>query len=425
VNSFTGVIRSTLGPLRLPGFPHLAGSYLVNELGNWLGEIALAILIFEATGSEVATAALFLAMQFVPALTTPPLVARLEAWPARRVLPALYTAEAASFALLAFLASDERFALAPVLILASLDGMLAVTARTITRASAAAVLAPAGQLREGNGLLNVGFTVGAAAGPALAGLVVAGAGVEVALLGDAASFLAVAILLAFARLPSAEISEGGWIPRLRSGFAYVRDRPALRDLLAAQGAAFIFFALVIPIEVAFAKETLDAGDFGYGLLLAAWGTGMVSGSFVFASLGRIPLTALIAFSTLTIGLAYLAISVSPTLAVACVASAAGGLGNGVQWVAIVTEVQELTHRAYQARVVSLLESIGSAMPGLGFVAGGVIAAVLSPRASYAVAGAGVLVVLAIAVIVLRKVRWERPEGPEEDALRRSDVISPA
>jgi MFS family permease len=413
------VIRSTLRPLRLPGFPHLAGSYFVNELGNWLGEIALAILIFEETGSEVATAGLFLGMQFVPALTTPPLVARLEAWPVRRVLPALYVAEAASFAFLAFLASDGRFSLAPVLVLASLDGMLAVTARTLTRASAAAVLAPAGQLREGNGLLNVGFTVGAAAGPALAGLVVAGAGVEVALLGDAASFLAVAILLGFARLPSGELSEGGWIKRLRSGFAYVRDRPALRNLLGAQAAAFVFFALVIPIEVAFAKETLDAGDFGYGLLLAAWGTGMVSGSFIFTSLRSVSLSALIAFSTMAIGLAYLAISVSPTLAVACLASAAGGLGNGIQWVALVTEVQELTHRAYQARVVALLESIGSAMPGIGFLAGGVIAATFSPRASYAVAGAGVLVVLAVAVILLRGTRWERPEGPDEDAVQAS------
>ena len=28
---------------------------------------------------------------------------------------------------------------------------------------------------------------------------------------------------------------------------------------------------LIPIEVVFAKETLDAGDSGYGALLSAWG----------------------------------------------------------------------------------------------------------------------------------------------------------
>jgi MFS family permease len=396
-------MRAALTPLRLRGFPHLAASYFVNELGNWLGEIALAIVIFEATGSEVATAGLFLGMQFVPAITTPALVTRLETLPVRRVLPALYVIEAAAFAALAVLAGDERFALAPVLALAAVDGICAVAARTLTRATAHAVLEPAGQLRAGNGLLNIGFTVGAAAGPALGGLVVAGAGAEAALVGDAVSFLAVAVLLGVAPgLPSPERVEAGWRQRLRGGLNYVRRHSALGGLIAAQAAAFVFFALVIPVEVAFAKATLDAGDFGYGLLLASWGTGMVTGSVLFASLRRISLLTLVAFSTAAIGVAYLATAVSPTLAVACCASVFGGLGNGVQWVALVTEVQELTERAYQARVVALLESAGSAMPGIGFLLGGLIAASATPRTSYAVAGAGVLLVLLIAVVWLQR-----------------------
>jgi len=47
-----------LRPLRLPGFPNLGLAYLVNELGNWLGEIALAVLVYDQTGSPMATAAL-------------------------------------------------------------------------------------------------------------------------------------------------------------------------------------------------------------------------------------------------------------------------------------------------------------------------------------------------------------------------------
>ena len=69
--------------------------------------------------------------------------------------------------------------------------------------------------------------------------------------------------------------------------------------------AFVFFALVIPIEVVFAIETLDAGDAGYGALLASWGAGMVIGSFAFAGLGSVPLPVLLALSTLAIGAAYL------------------------------------------------------------------------------------------------------------------------
>jgi MFS family permease len=401
-------MAASLRPLKLPAFGRLASAYLVNELGNWLGEIALAVLVFDQTDSTLATAALFLGVHFAPAFLTPPLVARLDGVSARRALPALYATEALAFGVLALLASD--FALVAVLAIATLDGAIASAARALTRASAAAVLAPAGQLREGNALLNVAFTAGAAVGPALGGVVVAGAGVETALFADAASFLTVAALLGATRnlpTPASEPSERGWTVRLRRGLAYVRERVPLRSLLGAQAAAFVFFAAVIPIEVALAKDTLGAGDLGYGLLLASWGAGMVVGSLVFTGLRRMPLRLLLIVSTLAIGGAYLGMGIAPSLAVACVASAVGGGGNGIQWVALVTAVQELTRATYQARVLALLEALASAMPGVGFLLGGAIAAVLNPRASFIVAGTGVIVVLAVAVVRLRHVEWHR------------------
>jgi MFS family permease len=384
----------------------------VNELGNWLGEIALAVLVFEETGSPVATAALFCAMQFLPALLGPPLVARVEHIPARTVLPALYAAEAAAFGALALLA--ENFTLAGVLVLAAFDGAIASAARALTRAAASAALTPAGQLREGNAILNVAFTAGAAVGPALAGLIIAGAGLGPALFADAASFFAVGALLALTPgLPTAvtdpaEQRGSHWLTRLRRSLGYVRGKIALRRLLAAQAAAFVFFALVLPIEVVFAKETLDAGDFGYGLLLASWGAGMLAGSLIFAVFARRTLRSLLVLSTAAIGLAYLGIAIAPTLAVACAASLLGGIGNGVQWIALVTAVQELTPQTFQARVLALLEALASAMPGVGFLIGGAVAVLLEPRAAFAVAGAGVLAVLTLATVALRRVDLATP-----------------
>src|SRR6266542_2589517 len=114
-------MRQALAPMRLGGFRHLAFAYSVNELGNWLGEIALAVLVFDETGSPLATAALFVGMQFLPAVFGQALVAT-----------------------------------------------LALAGRAFTRAATAAVLAPAGQLRQGNALLNLGFTAAGALGPLLA-----------------------------------------------------------------------------------------------------------------------------------------------------------------------------------------------------------------------------------------------------------------
>lgn len=408
----------SLAPLKLPGFSHLAGAYAVNELGNWIGEIALAVLVYDQTGSPLATAALFLGMQFAPGFLGQALVARVEPLGTRLMLPLLYVAEAATFVALA--ATADSFALWLVVALATIDGTLAIGARALTRASAAAVLTPHGLLREGNAVINVGFTGANAAGPALAGIAVAALGIETALLLDAVSFVLVALTLAVATsLPQVRAQPERWRARLREGFSYVARRPLLRRLMTMQAAAFVFFSLVLPIEIVYAKETLDVGDSGYGALLSAWGVGMVLGSLVFLAGRRVPMGALLFFSTLAISLSYLGMSIAGTLPVACAAAALGGAGNGVQWVSVMSTVQALTEDRFQARVAGLLESIAVAMPGIGFVAGGIITELLDPRAGFAVAGGGVLAVLLLAVAVLRNVEWSgagvaaAPGTPEE------------
>jgi MFS family permease len=412
-------MAAALRPLRLAGFPSLALAYIVNELGDWLGAIALAVLVFDQTGSPLATAALFLGTQFLPALFVPALVTRLEVLHPRRNLPLLYAGEALAFVALAALA--DGFSLPAVVAIAAADGALAGSARALTRATAGAVLSPAGQLREGNAILNIGFTVGAAAGPALGGLLVAAAGVQVALLADAASFLIVAIVLATARrLPRAQPEAAEWRQRLRNGFHYVRERPVVGMLLGAETAAFVFFAAVIPIEVVFAKETLDAGDAGYGLLLTSWGAGMVLGSMLFAAVRKRSLRLLLVASTAAIGLSYSTAGIAPNLAVACLAFVVGGLGNGVHWVTLISALQELSRPAMHARVIALLESSTSAMLGIGFLLGGALTSLSSTRLTFVVSGIGVLAVLASVVFLARRLAWE-PDFEVE----RAEVPLPA
>src|SRR5689334_7017312 len=105
-----------LAPLRVAGFKTLAGGYSINELGNWLGDIALAVLVFDKTGNALATALLFVGTRFVPALLAPAIVARVEALRPRLSLPLLYGADALVFAVLALLASNH-FTLALVVAL--------------------------------------------------------------------------------------------------------------------------------------------------------------------------------------------------------------------------------------------------------------------------------------------------------------------
>jgi MFS family permease len=407
-----------IDPLRRPQFRRLAISYGVNELGDWMGIVALSVLVFDQTGSALATAVLFLGTRFLPALIAPILVAKVEQPPPRFALPVIYCGEAAAFGALALLAGNDFF-LPGVVVLATVDGALALTGRALTRAVVAALLEPAGELRSGNAVLNVAFTGSAALGPGIAGLIVAGFGVQSALLLDAASFYAIAVILLTAGpLPQAEADPGQVRDRVRAGLAYIRERAILRRLLFAQGAAFVFFAAVIPIEVIYSKQTLGTGDSGYGLLLGSWGVGMVIGGIVFAGARRAPLPVLLFFSTLAVGAGYLGLAAASTLALACAASIVGGAGNGVQWVSAISAVQELTAAGMQARVMSVLESIGAAMPGVGYLVGGLITTGTSPRTTFLIAGIGVLAIVAIAAPIMGR-KW--PDSGEKADVKAIDA----
>src|SRR4051794_3281736 len=396
---------TALAPLRVPGFKVLAGGYSVNELGNWLGDIALAVLVFDRTGSALATALLFVGTRFVPAALAPLLVARVETLPPRGSLPLLYGVDAVVFAVLALLA-DTHFALALIVALAAIDGTVALSARAVGRSTSGALLEPHGLLREGNAIINIAFTSAGALGPAIAGVVVGVAGVGAALWADAASFALVAVALGLTRtLPAVDRGDGDWGRRLRAGFEYVRGRKLLLGLLTAQAVLSFFFFAVVPVEVVYAKRTLGGDSTGYGWLLAAWGAGMIGGGLAFATFSRVRVRSFLVASTLAICASYVGLALAPSLAIAYLIAAVGGLGNGVQWVSLVHSMQELTEQRMQARVFGLLEASMAALTGLGFFAGGALASLASPRAVYLAAGAGGLLVLLVAAVKLRDTAW--------------------
>jgi predicted MFS family arabinose efflux permease len=392
--------------LRSATFRRLLACYTLDEAGNWLGEVALALIVYDRTGSALATAALFVAARFVPALAAPPLLARLEGIGRPDLLRLLFLAEAATFALLAVMAQAGLVAL--VVAVAIVDGTLARAGRATIRAATAAEFRAPDDLRRANGALNVSFTAVAALGPALAGVVVAGLGTGTALWLDAASFFLVALIAPRIALARDGEAGAGWRERLGAGLAYMRRHAAVRGLLAGQAAAILFFSVVVPIEVVFVKHTLGGGAGDYGALLASWGAGMVAGAGVFAVARRVSLSALIVASTLLIGVSYALIGVSGSIVAACLASVLGGLGNGVQWVAVLNAVQAATVPEMQLRVMALYESVATAMPAVGFALGGAIAALFSPRAAYLVAAGGVLVTLLVGAAIVRQARRRDP-----------------
>ena len=142
--------------LRIPAFRRLLAAYVLNELAWSVGTLALSLLVYRRTGSAIGSAGFFLCAQFLPALLSPALVARLDRASVRVVLPILYLVESLLFGALAFL--THHFLLVPVLVLALADGAIAATARSLATAARIEILRPRDLLHEGNALGSFGFS---------------------------------------------------------------------------------------------------------------------------------------------------------------------------------------------------------------------------------------------------------------------------
>jgi predicted MFS family arabinose efflux permease len=375
-------MRDSATALRLPGLPRLAGALTLAELGETLASIALAVVVFGRSGSVMATGAFFVAARLGPALMSQPLAAFIDRNAGRRGLAVCFFAEAVLFAVLA-----APLPVAVLVVVPLLTGTLAVCCRGVTRAEAAVRLTRAESLRAGNSGLNLAFaiagTIGAAAGGALAELTTT----SVPLFAASACFVVGAALVAYVPRARPASDAANAFAHLREGWRYARSDRVATMLIAVQTAALLAFMLVIPIEVVYAERDLNAGAGGYGALLATWGLGIVIGGALFAR-ARSSLIALAAAASLAVAVAYAGMAAAPTLFIACLASLFGGMGNGVQWVAVLTALQERVPEALQVRVVGLLDAGAQLAPGLGFALGSILTAALSARATYGIAAVG-------------------------------------
>jgi MFS family permease len=369
-------------------------AYTVNRLGSWLGSVAIALVVFDHTHSAFAVAAMLVAAQVLPAFISPALIAHVETSEQRGSLSRLYLFEAVATLVIAFTA--WHFTLPALLFVVAVDGTAALSANSLLRSEAARAareVAPEGQdphdaERAANAAINVAFSITFVTGPALAGVLVAAAGGATALLVDAVSFAVCGAMLLDLSPPIAAAGGSSVRERLGTALRHVNDVPSLRALLLVESVAVVFFEFAGPVEIVYAKSTLNAGDRGYGLLLASWGVGVVVGSLVYARAPGRAVGAMLVGGTLAIGAAYGGFALAPTLASACAAAFVGGLGNGVQFVAVVSTIQRLTPSSLHGLLMGGLESLSAICPVIGLSLGASLVALASARTAFAVGGAG-------------------------------------
>lgn len=188
-------------------------------------------------------------------------------------------------------------------------------------------------------------------------MLVASSGVDLAYWLNAASFLVSAALLVRvgAALGSGAGSNEGHWREVVAGLALLRRSRPLLAVICAWGPVMFGFGIVNVSEVVLAKESLGAGDAGYGLMLTAVGAGLLVGSlWAGSAIERAGLRAAYtgALALLAAGTAITA--AAPSLWVAAPSLLIAGIGNGIALVGNVTLVQRDVHDQLRGRAFTLV-----------------------------------------------------------------------
>jgi MFS family permease len=130
-------------------------------------------------------------------------------------------------------------------------------------------------------LNGIEFNLARAVGPALAGAVVAFAGVGVAFLTNAFSFLGVIFVVARWKRPVVKRATPpeSVVGATRAAIRYVRYSPGVLRIMVRAGAAMFFASGLLALLPSVAHR-IDGSPIGYGVLLGSFGGGAVLGALV-------------------------------------------------------------------------------------------------------------------------------------------------
>jgi len=209
-------------------------------------------------------------------------------------------------------------------------------------------------------------------GPALAGIVIGLASVEVAFVLNAATFGLIAVILLsippararrVASAPRASLDEPTTrSPRVRN----VVNLPAVSGLLAQEAVTGIAFGALDLLAVILAIDVFREGEAATGYLTAAIGLGGVVGSVAAGVvILRLRLRPVVMVAVGTFSAALVVLGIAPSMTVAFIAIALVATGNLAMDIVRTTIFQYVVPDAYRGRFAGLVVTTGVGAEALG------------------------------------------------------------
>ena len=410
------------GPLRAFGY----GQFRIFWMASFISQVSFAMvlvargwLVLEMTDSPFLVTASS-AVAFLPAGLLAPFTGVMADRLNRRTV--LITGEVATFVILlalSILVLEDLIEVWHVFTLSVLSGV-AFAFIMPTRPAMVPNLVVSRDLVNGMALYTVLISASLFVGPAIAGYIIDAWSIGAAFLTASLLLIPAAALLPLLRLSqpmegSEPAPTGSVFANLSEGLAYVVQRPALIGflLMALVTAAFgTSYMTLLPV---IARDVLDVGADGLGLLGAGAGIGGLAGAFTvafFSSSRQMKL--LLIIGGLGIGPILALFAISSIFAVSLVMVVVVGVVLQITLTSNITLVQMAAPDYIRGRVMGIRYIIMTAGP-LGILLLGAAAEILSPAVALVLMGLLALVLVMLILVAIPELRQLRKPTGDSDA----------
>ena len=369
--------------------------------GEWAYTVALAVFAFERGGA--AAVGLVGLIRLLPAAVAAPFAAILgDRFSRTRVMVGSDVLRALAVAVSGVAAVGG----APAGFVYALAGVVSIVSMAFRPAQAALIPSLARrpeELTAANVAATTIDSVGSVAGPALGGLMLAGARPGVVLGATAGTFVWSALLVMGIRAPVSK-AERDLPTRIAAqalgGFRAVAAESRLRLVVALYGAQTLVAGALNVLIVVAALDLLKLGNSGPGFLNSAVGIGGLVGAVVaLALVGRRRLAADFGLGLILWGVPIVLIGFWPNEGAALAFLAVLGIGNTLVDVAALTLLQRSAADEVLARVFGVIESLLVGAIGLGAIVAPLLVSLFGIR--------GALIATGVPLPLLAAVAWRR------------------
>jgi MFS family permease len=368
-----------------PAYRRLWSARTVSQWGDVFATVALALLVFDLTGSALGVSAVVLA-EILPVLLLAPLAGTLVDRLPRVAVMVVADLWRAALAVALIILGDNVAAVYVIAFGLSLGAMLFNPAAN----SVLPALVRDDELVAANSGVWTAAVLSQIALAPLAGVLYTALGAGTAFGINAASFVVSAALLAGLRVPPGVVSteRSGFFADALAGVRVLATDRLLRALGIGQVLAALSAGATSALLVVLAREHLRLPPSGYGLLLGAIGIGAVLGPLLLTRLVTDPRRPAFVFGPYVVrGVVDLVLAAFAALPVALIALAVYGLGTSSGAVTFNSLLQAHTPEHLRGRIFASFDVFWQLGRLVSLLVGGLLAAALGIQAVYYLGGA--------------------------------------